>query len=442
MNQKKKLIIALSVAVVMAVITGWTYQYFQSWVSTGSQPIRISGNIEITDAELSFKIAGLVAERLVSEGEVVQAGQLVARLENTELRQEEALYRAQVWAASAALAELEAGSRPEEIARAEADVWQAQARLDELLAGSRPQEIAAAEATVQRAKVEAARWQVEYERQKGLYRKGIIFAQEYDVTQTNYETAKARLQEAEEHLKLVREGPRKEQIAQARAALRQAKEQLALVQKEPRQETIEQARARLQQAKEFLALAETRLSYTTLTSPLNGVVLSENVESGEYVSAGTPVVTVGDLENVWLRAYINETDLGRVKLGQHVQVTTDTYPGKIYEGRVSFISSEAEFTPKSVQTEAERVKLVYRIKIVIANPQQELKPGMPADAEIILDSLPPEEPQPGLPGADNLISRRAEVQDGKPGYSRWPGCRSIDTLAPPFFPRVGSSGSP
>jgi HlyD family secretion protein len=326
---------------------------------------------------------------------------------------EVALYRAQVWAASAALAELEAGSRPEEIAQAEADVQQAQARLDELLAGSRPQEVAAAESAVQRAKAEVERLQVEYARQQGLYAKGIVSAQEYEIIQTNYATVKTRLQEAEEHLKLVKEGPRKEQIAQARAALMHAKEQLALVQKGPRQETIEQARARLQQAKEFLGLAETRLSYTTLISPLSGVVLSENVETGEYVTAGTPIVTVGDLEDIWLRAYIDETDLGRVKLGQRVHVTTDTYPGKIYEGRVSFISSEVEFTPKSVQTEKERVKLVYRIKIVIPNPQRELKPGMPADAEILLDVQPNGERKPLPPaGADNLVSRKAEVRDG------------------------------
>jgi len=113
--------------------------------------------------------------------------------------------------------------------------------------------------------------------------------------------------------------------------------------------------------------------------------LSKNVEAGEYVAAGTPIVTVGDLERPWLRAYINETDLGRIKVGQRVRVATDTYPGKIYEGHISFIASEAEFTPKNVQTQKERVKLVYRIKVDIPNPNMELKPGMPADADILLD---------------------------------------------------------
>jgi HlyD family secretion protein len=119
-----------------------------------------------------------------------------------------------------------------------------------------------------------------------------------------------------------------------------------------------------------------------VASPLSGVVLSENIEPGEFVAAGTPVVTVGELANVWLRAYISEPDLGRVKVGQATRVRTDTYPGKFYEGRVSFLSSQAEFTPRNVQTEQERVKLVYRVKIDLPNPQMELKPGMPADAEI------------------------------------------------------------
>ncbi len=196
--------------------------------------------------------------------------------------------------------------------------------------------------------------------------------------------AKAKLREDQERLNLLLEGPRKEQVEQARAALRQAHERYNLIKKGPRQEDIDQARARLERARQALAIAETRLSYTTVAAPLSGVVLSQNLEPGMYAAPGTPVVTVGDLVNVWLRAYINETDLGRVKVGQPVRVTTDAYPGKHYEGRVSFIASQAEFTPKSVQTEKERVKLVYRVKIDIQNPQMELKPGMPADAEILL----------------------------------------------------------
>ena len=113
-------------------------------------------------------------------------------------------------------------------------------------------------------------------------------------------------------------------------------------------------------------------------------MLVKSADVGEILAPGTTVVTVGDIEHPWLRGYINETDLGKVKLGSPVRVTTDSYPGKIYNGRVTFISSEAEFTPKQIQTEQERVKLVYRIKIELDNSSRELKSNMPADGEIVL----------------------------------------------------------
>lgn len=350
--------------------------------------IRVSGNMEVTTVALSFKIPGRVEERLVSEGEVVHDGQLVGRLEQAELAQEVTLRRAEVKTAEASLAELLAGSRSQEVERAEAAAREAQARLARLLAGSRPQEIAAAEASLERAQAEAARRQADFKRYEGLYEKEQISAQQFDAARTAYQVAEAGRAEAEEALQLVKEGPRKEDIEQAREALRQTQAQLSLVREGPRKETIAQARARREQAQQALEIAATRLGYSSLVSPLSGLVLSKHVEAGEYVAAGTPLLTVGDLEHPWLRAYIEETDLGRVKVGQRVSLTTDTYPGKRYEGRVSFISSEAEFTPKNVQTQKERVKLVYRIKVEISNPNMELKPGMPADAEILVTSLP------------------------------------------------------
>ncbi len=307
--------------------------YWQSQPAPESGILRVSGNIEMTDAEVSFKIPGRVAERLVSEGEVVKARQIVARLDASELTQEVALRKAEVRAAEAALAELETGSRPEEIAQAEAVVRRTQA-------------------DVERARADLVRL-------KRLYEQDNVSVQDYDAAKTVVAVTEAKLREAQEQFRLVRKGPRIEKI--------------------------ERGRAQLQQSKEAMALAETRLGYATLTSPLTGLVLSHNIESGEFVAAGTPIVTVGDLEHVWLRAYVDETDLGRIKVGQSAKVTTDTFPDKHYVGRVSFIASQAEFTPKSVQTQKERVKLVYRIKITINNPLMELKAGMPADARIVLD---------------------------------------------------------
>jgi len=127
-------------------------------------------------------------------------------------------------------------------------------------------------------------------------------------------------------------------------------------------------------------LAKTRLVDTTLLAPAAGIVLSKNIEPGEQVAAGTPVVTIGRLEDVWIRGYVPESDLPRIKLGQKARVTVDGLKGMVFEGRLDFIAQEAEFTPKNVQTEKERVRLVYRIKITVPNPELVLKPGMPADA--------------------------------------------------------------
>lgn len=297
-----------------------------------SGKLLVSGNLEITDAELGFQIAGRVVAREVDEGQSVRAGQVVARLETLDLEREVALREAELRGAVAVLAELRAGSRPEEIAQAEASLASARA--------------------------EAHRAELDLERQKTLLEQAVTTHREHELAEASARVSAARVREAEERLALVRKGPREEQV--------------------------EQGEARVEQAREALALARTRLGYATLKAPLDGLVLAKHLEPGEYASPGTPVVTVGDLEHPWLRAYIHETDLGRVRIGQRVEVTTDTYPGKVYEGRVTFISAQAEFTPKNVQTQAERVKLVYRIKVELANPQQELKPGMPADARILV----------------------------------------------------------
>ena len=131
-------------------------------------------------------------------------------------------------------------------------------------------------------------------------------------------------------------------------------------------------------------MAEITLGYATLTAPFDGVILVRQAELGEVVSPGAAIVTLADIDHVWLRAYVNEPDIGKIRFGEKATVTTDSYPGKEYPGRISFISEAAEFTPKSVETHAERVTLVYRIRIDIDNPTHELVPGLPADAKIPL----------------------------------------------------------
>jgi HlyD family secretion protein len=150
---------------------------------------------------------------------------------------------------------------------------------------------------------------------------------------------------------------------------------------------VELAQAGIHSAQETLKLSQIVLGYTILRAPFSGVIQVRQAELGEIMVPGTPVVTLADLDHVWLRAYINEPDIGKVRYNQPATVTTDTYPGKTYKGHVTFISANAEFTPKSVETHAERVTLVYRIRLDIYNPTHELVPGMPADAK--LDALLP-----------------------------------------------------
>ena len=193
-----------------------------------------------------------------------------------------------------------------------------------------------------------------------------------------------------EHQALVKEGTRTEDIDQANAQVTKAS---ALIKGsrangldvKRRQQDVMAKEADIARERAQIALINSQLNDTTAVSPIAGVVLVKSVDVGEVIAPGTTVVTVGDMEHPWLRAYINEQDLGKVRLGSKAKVTTDAFPGKVYNGKVSFISSDAEFTPKQIQTTEERVKLVYRVKIEIENPNGELKSNMPADAEILLD---------------------------------------------------------
>jgi HlyD family secretion protein len=263
----------------------------------------------------------------------------------------------------------------------------AEAAHQELENGSRPQEIAASKAEFDGAAADLERLKNDLNRARDLQRNnpGAITPEQLDQANAAFLVGQNRYAQARQRYDMVKEGPRKEAILQARAAREQARAQYRLVKEGPRKEVIDQARARVAQAGAAVQAAETRLGYAAVASPLNGVVLSKNTEPGEYVAPGTPVVTVADIENVWLRAYVDARDIGTrtVVLGSEAEITTDAYPQKVYRGRVSFIASEQEFTPKAVQTNRERVKFVYRIKIDVKNPDKELKPGMPADARIV-----------------------------------------------------------
>jgi HlyD family secretion protein len=218
--------------------------------------------------------------------------------------------------------------------------------------------VKAAQQTTIDAQADLEQKKLDNERAQQLFAKDEVSAQERDQAATAQKRAEAIYKAAQQRYNEAVEGSRKEDIVIARANLNAANANLGL--------------------------SQVNQSYTVLRAPSPGVVTVREAELGEVVAPGTPVITLSDLDHIWLRAYVAETDLGRIRWGQDATITTDTYPGKQYHGRVSFISSTAEFTPKSVQTTKERVTLVYRIKIDIDNPNHELKPGMPADARIEL----------------------------------------------------------
>lgn len=318
----------LSVLILIAAVVYSVTKYRQQ----ESSAIKISGVLEVTSVDLSFKVGGRLLQRLVNEGDTVQAGQVVARLDDDELKQEREGRAAEEKSLRAASADLEAGSRQEEIAQGEA--------------------------VLSRMKSEADRLRKEAVRAEALFAGDVIAQKDLDLARSASASADASVKEAEQRLKLLKIGPRPD--------------------------AVRQARARIESAAAGTALAETRLRQSVLSAPLSGVVLSKHAEPGEMMMPGAPVLTVGKMDEVWLRGYIPESELGRVSLGQSARVMFDGWPGRLFEGKVSYIASESEFTPKNVQTQKERVKLVYRIKIALPNPKGELKAGMPADAVLVM----------------------------------------------------------
>ena len=283
--------------------------------------IVVSGNIEAHQSVLGFKtVQSRIVELPFDEGQWVEAGTLIARLDDSDYRQQVAVSEATL----------------------EMQKRQLAAAQKNLVAAQRTVEFDAADLEFREA---------EYKRAAFLLEKGAGTVEQRDQTYALLRQAQAA------HLR--------------DQALENASER-----------QVELAQANIHTAEENLKLSQIVLGYTVLRAPFAGVVQVRQAELGEIMVPGTPVVTLADLDHVWLRAYINETDIGKVRYNQPATVTTDTYPGKTYSGHVTFISSNAEFTPKSVETHAERVTLVYRIRIDIYNPTHELVPGMPADATL------------------------------------------------------------
>jgi HlyD family secretion protein len=324
MNARIRVVVVLAVVAVAA----WLILRNGSAADGG---VTASGTVEATDADLGFQIAGRVLEIGAEEGDAVAAGTELARLETRELDAALEGARAQLEAAEARLVELERGSRPQEVVTAEAAVRAATARADEA--------------------------RLERDRTATLFEGGAI--------------SRRALDRAESALEL------------AVAALAQAEEQLALVKEGPRSETIRAQRAVVAQGRANVARAEATLANAVIVAPFDGIVTVRHREPGEAVTPGAPVVTLLAPDDRWVRIYVREDQIGRVQLGLHAEIVSDTYPGRVYPGEVTFIGSEAEFTPRNVQTAEERTKLVYPVRVrITGDPDFVLKPGIPVDVTL------------------------------------------------------------
>jgi HlyD family secretion protein len=375
---------------------GYAFYRFRGSSHDTANRIVVSGNIELTEVNIAFKTAGKLIERNVDEGVVVKKGQVIARLDREQLLAQREREVAGLESARAQLAQSETAvewqraTLAADIEQKRADLASMDARLLELKNGARPQERLDARAAVESAQSEVERSKRDWDRAQLLYKNEDISTQQFDQYRNRWESAAAALKQLQEREALVLAGPRSEQIEAQSAQVQRARAALKMaeansLEMKRREQDLATRRAEIARSQASIALIDSQLADTVAASPVDGVVLVKSADVGEVLAAGTTVVTVGDIEHPWLRGYINETDLGRVKLGSKARITTDSYQGKTYDGRVSFIASEAEFTPKQIQTQQERVKLVYRIKIDIDNPKHELKSNMPADAEIVLE---------------------------------------------------------
>ncbi len=327
MNRRRILVIA---AVLVVLACGGVYAWRMHGASDPAAAFSLSGNVDVHQVELAFRVAGRIAQLQLDEGASVQAGMSIAELDRVPFEND--------------------------FAAAQAQVAQARAELSKTTHGYRVEEIAQASAMVRQREADLLNARVTLERLQDLVAKSLVTRQQVDDAQARVRVAEGALASAREQLNLVTRGSRKEDIEAQTAALAAAQ-------------------ARLDQAK-------TALGDTTLVAPSDGIVAVRAREVGAIVQTGQTVYTLALTDPVWIRAYVPQPRLGRIKPGMQVKIEIDSMPGKQYDGTVGFISPEAEFTPKNVQTEQLRDDLVYRIRVIAQDPDNVFRQGMPATVRV------------------------------------------------------------
>lgn len=361
-----------------AGIIGWLY-----WQQTRPQPLIVSGFIEADEIRVGSRVGGRVAEVLASEGQRIKAGAPLYRLDPFDLKETLAQAQAELAAYQADYARLKAGYRKEEIEQARAKRDQAAAMLAKLVAGPRPREIEIARQKLNEAKASLELAESEHARLARLSKEAQAAPTELDRAVRELKTTRAEVAQAEQEVALLEEGTRKEEIAQAKAVLAEADEALKLEEQGYRPEDIAKAAAQVAAAQAQVAAIRTRMNELTIAAPCDCVVEAIDLRPGDLVGANAPSASLLDLSRMWVRAYVPESRLGQVRLGQQVPIRVDNFPNERFPGRVTFIAQEAEFTPRNIQTPEERSKQVFRIKVTLEQGLDRLRVGMAAD--VLLD---------------------------------------------------------
>lgn len=324
----------------IAAAGGGYWQWKATRQTEADNQLTLYGNVDIRKVEMAFNGSERIVEMLVWEGDRVKRGQLVAKLETDRLQHA--------------------------VAQAEAQVSAQQQVVARMLAGSRPQEISRAQAEMKAAEAEALNAVRLYERRRPLAQKDALSKEQVDDAKTGAEAAQERFKAAREAYRLAVDGPRREDIESAKS-------------------TLDAYRA-------TLALQKSMLADTFLYAPADGTIQTRNMEPGDMASPQKTVYTLALTDPMWVRAYVDEPELGKLQMGMAAEIQTDSYPGKVYQGWIGYISPTAEFTPKTVETTELRTKLVYQVRVYICDSENQLRQGMPTTVIIPLGRTRPDKP--------------------------------------------------
>jgi HlyD family secretion protein len=342
-----------------------------------------SGTIETREIRVGSKVGGRVQEVLVVEGQEVKTGQPLVKFDMAELQTQLSQAQARVEQQRARLERLERGARPEEKAQARAATETARATLEAVRNGPRPEEIAQARASVAAARAEVNSAEAEYKRMERLRETGDISRQDFDAAKFRFDNMCARLEAEKERLALLLSGSRKEDIRAAEERFNQAQEAERLVLAGPRTEEIADARAQLSEASGRVEQIKIQLDEGEVDAPANSLVEVISVRPGDLLTPNQPVARLLERDQIWVRIYIPEPQLGLVKVGQRAKILVDTFPNVPFAGVIEQINSEGEFTPRNIQSRDERAHQVFGVKVRLDNREGKLKPGMAADVAIL-----------------------------------------------------------